>query len=115
MITIYHNPRCKKSRAGLQALESFTKEFDLKLYLKDHPFTEESLKQALKKLGVKPADIVRKQEALYKENYKGKTLSDQEWINILLEHPKLIQRPIIIKDNKAVLCDPAENVGELFK
>ncbi|MBN1650085.1 MAG: arsenate reductase (glutaredoxin) [Bacteroidales bacterium] len=115
MITIYHNPRCKKSRAGLQALESFTKDFNIKLYLKDDPFTKASLNEALKKLGKKPEEIIRKQETIYKTNYKGKTLSDEEWINILLEHPKLIQRPIIIKDNKAVLGDPAENVDALFK
>lgn len=115
MITIYHNPRCKKSRAGLQALESITKEFNVKLYLKDNPFTKESLNEALKKLGKKPADIIRKQETLYKAEFKGKTLSDEEWVKILIENPQLIQRPIVIKDDKAVLGDPAENVNQLFK
>jgi len=114
MITIYHNPRCKKSRAGLQSLESFTNDFELKQYLKDDPFTTESLKAALQKLGMKPEEIIRKQETLYKSDFKGKIFSDQEWVKILVENPKLIQRPIIIKDDKAVLGDPAENVSQLF-
>jgi len=114
MITIYHNPRCKKSRAGLQALESFTSEYVLKQYLKNDPFTPESLKAALQKLGMKPEEIIRKQETQYKSDFKGKIFSDEEWIKILVENPKLIQRPIIIKDEKAVIGDPAENVNRLF-
>lgn len=114
MITIYHNPRCKKSRAGLQALESFTKDFELKQYLKDEPFTVESLTDVLQKLGKTPEEIIRKQESIFKEKYKGKSFSKQEWIQILVENPKLIQRPIIVKDDKAILGDPAENVKTLF-
>lgn len=114
MTTIYHNPSCKKSRAGLQALENITGDFELKLYLKGDPFTRESLKDALLKLGKKPEEIIRKQESIYKTNYKGRSFSDEEWIDILLENPKLIQRPIIVKDDKAVIGDPAENVSQLF-
>lgn len=114
MITIYHNPRCKKSRAGLQALESFTKDFELKLYLSDQPFTVASLSQALKKLGKKPEEMIRKQEAVFKEKFKGKAFSDKEWVKHMVDNPKLIHRPIIIKDDKAVLGDPAENVSQLF-
>jgi arsenate reductase len=114
MIRIYHNPRCKKSRAGLQALEHFTSDFEIKLYLKDQPFSLESLSEALKKLNKKPEEIIRKQEAVFKSDYKGKSFSDQEWIKILVENPKLIQRPIIIKDDRAVIGDPAENVSLLF-
>lgn len=115
MITIYHNPRCKKSRAGLQALEKFTKDFELNEYLKDKPFTVQSLSTALQKLGKKPGEIIRKQEDIFKSEYKGKTFSDEEWLKILVENPKLIQRPIIIYDDKAVIGDPAENVNVLFK
>lgn len=114
MITIFHNSRCKKSRAGLQVLESYTKDFELKQYLKDDPFTVETLTEALMKLGKKPEEMIRKQEAIFKSNYKGKTYSDKEWIMIMVENPKLIHRPIIIKDDKAVLGDPAENVSQLF-
>lgn len=114
MITIFHNSRCKKSRAGLQVLESYTKDFELKQYLKDNPFTVESLSDALQKLGKKPEEMIRKQEAIFKSNYKGKTYSDKEWIMIMVKNPKLIHRPIIIKDDKAILGDPAENVSQLF-
>ncbi len=114
MISIYHNPRCKKSRAGLKALESFTSDFEIKLYLKDQPFTTESLNEALQKLDKKPEEIIRKQEAIFKSDFKGKSFSSQEWIKILVENPKLIQRPIIIKDDSAVIGDPAENVSQLF-
>jgi len=114
MITIFHNSRCKKSRAGLQALESYTKDFELKQYLKDDPFTVESLTDALQKLEKKPEEMIRKQEAIFKSDYKGKTFSDSEWIEIMVKNPKLIHRPIIIKDEKAVLGDPAENVSQLF-
>ena len=114
MITIYHNSRCKKSRAGLQALESYTKDFELKHYLKDDPFTVESLTDALQKLGKTPEEMIRKQEAIFKSDYKRKAFNDSEWIEIMVKNPKLIQRPIIIKDDKAVLGDPAENVSQLF-
>lgn len=114
MITIFHNSRCKKSRAGLQALESYTKDFELKQYLKDDPFTVESLTDTLRKLGKTPEEMIRKQEAIFKSDYKGKTFSDSEWVEIMVENPKLIHRPIIIKDDEAVLGDPAENVSQLF-
>lgn len=114
MITIFHNSRCKKSRAGLQALESYTKDFELKQYLKDDPFTVESLTDTLRKLGKTPEEMIRKQEAIFKSDYKGKTFSDSEWVEIMVENPKLIHRPIIIKDDEAVLGDPSENVSQLF-
>ncbi len=115
MIIFYHNSRCKKSRAGLQALEKFTKDFELNEYLKDKPFTVQSLSLALQKLGKKPVEIIRKQEDIFKSEYKGKTFSDEEWVKILVENPKLIQRPIIIRDEKAVIGDPAENMNVLFE
>ena len=114
MITIYHNSRCRKSRAGLQALANFTKDYELKEFLKNDPFTVESLTEALQKLGKKPEEIIRKQEAVFKSEFKGKTFSDAEWVKILVTNPKLIQRPIIIKDEKAIIGDPAENVNLLF-
>jgi len=114
MITIYHNSRCKKSRAGLQALESFTKDFELKQYLKGDPFTVASLTDVLQKLGKTPEEIIRKQESVFKEKYKGKSFTKEEWIKILVENPQLIQRPIIVKDDKAIIGDPAENVKALF-
>lgn len=112
---IYHNPRCKKSRAGLAYLEEKTSDFQKVLYLKDEPFTEESLKKLLTKMGKNPQEMIRTQEKIYKESYKGKSLTDREWIQAMVDHPKLIQRPIVETANKAVWADPPENIEELFK
>ena len=114
MITIYHNPRCKKSRAGLEYLKNKGVEFTIREYLKE-PLTEEELKDLLVKLNKKPQDMIRTQEAVYKQNFKGKEFTDDEWVKIIVENPKLLKRPIVVKDNKAVWGDPAENIDELFK
>ena len=82
-------------------------------YLVDVP-SEKELKNILKLLGMKAADFIRKKEPLYKEKYEGKKLSEGEWIKIMLENPILIDRPVAIKDGKAVLCRPSEKVLELF-
>jgi arsenate reductase (glutaredoxin) len=113
MIKIYHNPRCKKSRAGLQHLKEKGVEFEIVEYLKN-PITEKELKDILMKLNKKPQDMIRTQEAVYKQNFKGKNFTDDEWIKIMIENPKLIKRPIVVKDNKAVWADPPENINELF-
>ncbi|MGM0406627.1 MAG: arsenate reductase family protein [Bacteroidota bacterium] len=111
---IYHNTRCKKSRAGLKYLEDIGIKPQIIQYLKDQPFTEKSLKEVLKKLDLKPYEIIRTQEADYKQKYKGKDFSDDEWIKILVNNPKLIRRPIIVKDNKAVLGDIIEHIDTLI-
>ena len=111
---IYHNTRCRKSRGGLQYLEEKGINPEIIEYLKDQAFTFESLKGVIKKLGVKPQEIVRTQEADYKQNYKGKDFSDDEWIKILVENPKLIRRPIIVKGEKAVLGDIVKHIDVLF-
>jgi arsenate reductase len=114
MIKIYHNPRCKKSRAGLSYLETKGVEFEVVEYLK-YPLTEEELKDILIKMNVGPTDIIREQEDVYKKQYKNKNFTDEEWIKILVENPKLIQRPIVLKKYKAVWADPPENMDKLFK
>ncbi|HAG16077.1 MAG TPA: arsenate reductase (glutaredoxin) [Bacteroidales bacterium] len=114
MMTIYHNPRCKKSRAGLQALETYTKSFEIKEYLTKNPFTVESLTTILIKLKKKPEEIIRKQEDYFKSQLKGKSFSHEEWIKIMIENPNLIQRPIVVKDHSAVIGDPIENIEKLF-
>lgn len=111
---IYHNPRCKKSRAGLAYLEEKTSDFQKIQYLKDEPFSQQSLKKLLKKLGKKPQEMIRTQEKVYKEKYKGKELSDDQWIKAMVENPKLIQRPIVETEEKAVWADPPENINEFF-
>ena len=111
---IYHNTRCKKSRAGLQYLQEKGIEPEIIEYLKDRPFTEKSLKELLKKLNLKPQDMIRTQEKEYKQHFKGKDFTDDEWVKILVEHPKLIQRPVIVIDDKAVLGDPVENIDPIL-
>lgn len=114
MITIYHNPRCKKSRAGLSLLSEKTNEIHIKEYLKDAPFTIESLTKTLLLLHKKPSEMIRQQEEIFKKEIKNKNLNDSELIEIMVQYPQIIHRPIIIKDNKAVWGDPAENINELF-
>ena len=113
MYTIYHNPRCKKSRAGLQYVQERTKNLEVIKYLKTL-LTEKDLEILLMKLNKKPFDMVRTQEAVYKSDYKGKNFNDHEWIKIMVENPKLIKRPIVVKENKAVWGDPAEELEVLF-
>ena len=113
MIKIYHNPRCKKSRAGLKYLEEKTTDFELIEYLKS-PVTEKELEDILMKINVKPFEMIRTQEEIYKKQYKSKQFNDDEWIKIMIENPKLIKRPIIVKDYKAVWADPPENMDTLF-
>lgn len=113
MIEIYHNPRCSKSRAGLQYVKDHTNDYKVVEYLKE-PFDEEKLKLILMKLNLKPFDIIRTQEAIYKSNYKGKNFNDDEWLKIMLENPKLIKRPIVVKGNKAIWGVPAESISVLL-
>ena len=110
---IYHNTRCKKSRAGLQYLQGKTSDFEIIEYLKDELSIAE-LTDIFKKLGIKPEEMIRKQEKVFKEEYKGKSFKDAEWIKIITENPKLLNRPIIVKDEKAVWGDPPENIDKLF-
>lgn len=114
MIKIYHNPRCRKSRAGLQYLEGKGVEFEVVEYLKNE-ISEEELKDVLIKMNVTPSEIIRTQEEIYKKQFKGKNFTDEEWIKILIENPKLIKRPLIVKGYKAVWADPPENMEKLFK
>lgn len=113
MIKIYHNPRCKKSRAGLQYLQEKGIEPEVIEYLKN-PLSEADVKDLLVRLHKKPTEIIRTQEAIYKSDFKGKNFTDDEWVKILLEYPKLIQRPIVVKGPKAILGDPASEIDVLL-
>lgn len=110
---IYHNPRCSKSRETLNLIQEADKEVEIIEYLKDVPSKSE-LKDILKKLDISAESLIRKGEVVYKENYKGKELSENEWIDAMIAHPKLIERPIVIKNNKGILGRPPENVKQLF-
>lgn len=109
MIKIYHNPRCRKSREGVQILEESGKKFEIVQYLNEVPSFNE-LKEIIDMLDITPIQLVRKNEAVWKENYKGKELSDDEIIQAMIENPKLIERPIVINNNKAVVGRPPENI-----
>ncbi|MBK6283330.1 MAG: polyphosphate kinase 1 [Draconibacterium sp.] len=112
VMKIYHNPRCSKSRAGLQYLEE--KGFDIEIikYMNDG-ISELELKDIIKKTGKKPFDFVRTHEKDYIENYSGKEISDAEWIKILIEKPHLLQRPIVVNGERAILANPPEIIEEI--
>jgi len=109
----YHNPRCRKSRETLKIVEDAGIQPEVIEYLKTPP-SESELKDILKKLGMKPEELIRKGEEIYKQKFKGKSFSDDEWIRVMVENPILIERPIVVKDNKAALGRPPENVKELL-
>jgi len=113
MYKIYHNPRCKKSRAGLQYLQEKGVEPQIIEYLKN-PIGEAELKDLLVRMHKKPFEIIRTQEAIYKSDFKGKNFTDDEWVKILVENPKLIQRPIVVKGPKAVWGDPPAELDVLL-
>lgn len=112
-LKIYHNPRCSKSRETLALIQESGNDVEIVEYLKEIP-SQDDLKLLLAKLNLKPQDIIRTTEAVYKEKFKGLNLNDEEWIMAMVEYPKLIQRPIVVKGNKAVIGRPPENVKELF-
>jgi len=113
-IKIYHNPRCSKSRIGVGILEEAKIDFEIVKYLDDVP-SEKELKKIIKMLGISPIELVRKGEKVWKENYKGKELTDAQITKAMVENPKLIERPIVIKGDKAVIGRPSENIEDLIK
>ena len=113
MITIYHNPRCSKLREGVSFLDNLNLEFKTIKYL-DETLTKEELQSILKKLNYKPIELVRTKEKIWIENYKNKQLTDDEIINAMIENPKLIERPIIINGNKAVVARPTDKMKEIL-
>ncbi|WP_045468881.1 arsenate reductase (glutaredoxin) [Sporocytophaga myxococcoides] len=113
MIQILHNPRCTKSRQALAILTESGENPEIIEYLKN-PLTIEELQDIIAKLKIKPEDLVRKKEPLFVENYKGKSFTDKQWIKILSENPVLIERPILIKGNKAVIGREEVKIRELL-
>lgn len=113
MMKIYHNPRCSKSRQTLQLIQEKNTEVEIIEYLKTPP-TEKELEELLKKLNIDAEALLRKSEAVFKEKYKGKKLTNKEWIKAMVQHPTLIERPIVVKGNKAVIGRPPENVKALL-
>jgi arsenate reductase len=113
MITIWHNNRCSKSRNAVCLLEDKNVQAAIFEYLKTPP-TAEQIKDVLTKLGIEPEALVRKGEEIYKAEYKGKTLTYDQWIEAFVKYPVLIERPIIIKGDRAVIGRPIENIENLL-
>ncbi|MBF9254540.1 arsenate reductase (glutaredoxin) [Pontibacter sp. 172403-2] len=109
MIQLYHNNRCSKSRQALELLQDEGQEVQVIEYLKQAP-TAGELERIVQKLGIKPEQLLRKGESVYKTQFAGQTHTDEEWIRIMAEHPVLIERPIIVNGNKAVIGRPPEKV-----
>jgi arsenate reductase len=110
---IYHNPRCRKSRESLALLEEHGVQAKVVEYLKT-PVQADELKQIISMLGISAEALIRKGESIYKETFKGKTLTEDEWINVMVEHPKLMERPIVVNEGKAVIGRPPEKVLTLL-
>tara|TARA_B100000579_G_scaffold341511_1_gene293367 strand:- start:17776 stop:18132 length:357 start_codon:yes stop_codon:yes gene_type:complete len=110
---IYHNPRCRKSREALSILESKNCQVEIFEYLK-HPPNKKEIKQIIKMLNISAFALIRKGEKIFKENYQHKALTEDQCVDLLCRHPILIERPIIIKDNSAVLGRPPINVLDLL-
>ena len=110
---IYHNPRCKKSRAGLEYLKTKGIEFEVIEYLKT-PLTEDELAHILMLMNKKAFEIVRTQEDVYKKELKGKNFTEEEWIKIIVRNPKLLQRPIVTTKSKGVIAQPPENIDTIL-
>lgn len=113
-ISIYHNPRCSKSRQTLALLEQHRVKPEIIEYLKTPP-TPAELKTVLSQLAINARELLRKGEAAYKElNLADKSLTDQQLIQAMCEHPKLIERPIVIHNGKAKIGRPPEAVLEII-
>lgn len=109
MLTIYHNPRCRKSREALELLEQINMPFNIKLYLKD-PLTNKELEALIKKLAIKPLQLVRTGEPIWKEQFKGKSMTNSEIISAMVANPKLIERPIVEHKGSACIGRPKETL-----
>jgi arsenate reductase (glutaredoxin) len=113
MIQIYHNPRCGKSRSCLAFIEDTKQEYEIIPYLTDTQSFEE-LKKLLKELNIQPNELVRTKEKIWIENYKGKELSDDQTIQAMADNPILIERPIVVKDGKAIIGRDLDKVASFL-
>jgi arsenate reductase (glutaredoxin) len=114
MLKIFHNPKCRKSREGLEMLKSKTSDFEIIDYIKKG-LTENDLKEILLKSNIEPHQIVRTQEDLYKKELKGKNFTREEWIKIICENPQLLQRPFVVGKTKAILLDAIDKIEQVIK
>jgi len=115
MITIYHNPRCRKSREAMALLEERGVEHSIRLYLNDEQsMSAAEFEDVLDALNMDAIDLVRKNESVWKEEYKTLELDEDEIILAMIEHPKLMERPIVVNGDRAVVARPAEKLLEVL-
>ena len=113
-LKIYHNPRCRKSREALQLLEEENCDFEVVLYMEQGLSTEE-IESLIKQLSYQAEQLIRKNETIWKEEYKGKEIAEKQLIEALSKHPKLIERPIISNGKQAIIARPIENLKVFLK
>ena len=113
IMKIYHNPRCSKSRAGLQFLEENGYSTEIVNYMKDG-ISEGEIRHIVELTGMSAFDLVRTHEELFRTSYKDKSISEDEWVSILSENPKLLKRPIVVNGKKAILAQPAELIDKII-
>lgn len=113
MIVIYHNPNCSKSRESLEILETSKRDIQIIKYL-DEPLKAEKLKKIIKLLNIKPIELIRQQDILWKENFKDLEFTDEELIDVMSNYPQLIERPIVINGDKAVIGRPPTKILDII-
>ncbi len=113
MIKIYHNPRCSKSRCALDLLKSSDKEYEIIDYMKN-PLGKVDIELIISKLGIQPIELVRTKEPIWKEKFHNKSLTGDEIIEAMLEYPQLIERPIVIEGDRAVIGRPTEKIVDFL-
>lgn len=114
MTLIYHNPKCRKSRAGLEYVKSLHPSVEVREYIREG-ISPDEIQKLIQMLGISTIELVRTQEEYFKENLKGKTFTDEQWYSILSENPRLIRRPIVVENGRAVIADPPEKADLVIK
>ncbi len=112
-LRIYHNARCSKSRSACALLAERGLQVEVVNYLQTPP-TKEELRDLALKLGLAPSELVRRGEAVFKEHFAGRALSEEQWLEALAAHPILLERPILVRGERAVIGRPPERVLELL-
>lgn len=113
MIQVYHNPRCTKSRECLAFMEDSGQPYEVIKYMIDVP-TFKELESIIKKLGIEPIALVRRKESVWLENFEGKKMTDKEIIQAMADHPILIERPIVVNGDRAVIARPMEKAAAII-
>ena len=113
-LIIYHNPRCRKSREALHHLETTSHELSIINYF-ETPLKSDDLEQLIRALGIEAKSLIRTSEAIWKSEYKRKEMTDNELVSAMIEHPKLIERPIISNGKQAVVARPLEKLIDFLK